>query len=148
MVLKEMVDEFMLNQYKDGMVTLYINSRAREYTRGSIDSNKNFGEEMLDTLELGIGMGCDFVAAILPNPLQDSHDLIDQIDKLSTETDPDEDILLTIPAFGSIEKTGGATIIVVFSTLFSGALIMVYDKLKKMVNSAMISSESGIQITH
>jgi hypothetical protein len=146
MVIRQMIEEFLNNGYKNGISTLYINSRIREYTIGSLQLSDNMNDDLLDTIELAVAMGNDFVAGVFPNPLEDSLNLIQEIKDLKIEED--EDIMLTIPTFRSTSKTKGSTIILVFSTLFSGALLFAYDKDKKLRDSVVLETQKGIQITN
>lgn len=146
MVVREMVEEYLNNKYKDGIITLYLNTMKREYTVGSLQTGQEINDELIETFHLALGMGNDFVAAIFPNPVEDSLKFIEDIKKL--ETDEDEDIMLTIPTFESIEKTGGGILILIFGTEFSGALVVAYDHTRKIQDSVVVNTEKGIQITH
>lgn len=146
MVIREMVEEYLNNGYKDGIVTLYMNTDKREYTVGSLEIGNEINQELIETFHLALSMGNDFVTAIFPNPIDESLEFIKEIEEL--ETDENEDIMLTIPTFESIKETGGSVLILIFGTMFSGALILAYDHLRKIKGSVMVNTEKGIQITH
>ena len=148
MIAREMVEEYLNNEDKDGIVTLYMNTNKREYTVGSLQTGKEINDELIETFHLALGMGSDFVAAIFPNPVDDSLEFIEDIKELEVSEDEDEDIMLTIPTFESIEKTGGGTLILIFGTAFSGALVIAYDHTRKLQDSVVVNTEKGIQITH
>ncbi len=141
-----MVEEYLKNKYKDGIITLYINTSRKEYTIGSLQTGNEINDELIETFHLAVGLGNDFVATIFPNPVDDSLKLIEEIKKL--EVNEKDDIMLTIPTFESIEKTEGSTLILIFGTMFSGALVLAYDHTREMKDSVMVETEKGIQITH
>lgn len=144
MVAREILDEYLKDFYQGGIVTLYINSKKREYTAGTLEDNGNINNELVETFHLAIGLGNDFVAAIFPNTLDSSLDLIKSVKDIELE---DEDIMLTIPTFKSTEETGGGILVVIFSILFSGALLLAYDR-AEIKGSVMIETEKGIRINH
>ena len=143
MVAREILDEYLRDKYKGEIITLYINSKKREYTAGTLEDN-DINNELVETLHLAIGLGSDFVVAIFPNTIDSSLDLIQSMKDIKSEG---ENIMLTIPTFKSTEETGGGILVVIFSTLFSGALLLVYDHIK-IKDSFMIETENGIRITH
>ena len=148
MVAREMVEEFLNNKYRDGIVTLYINTKKKEYTVGSLQTGNEINDELIETFHLAVGLGNDFVATIFPNPIDDSLKFIGDIKELEIDEDEDEGIMLTIPTHESIERTGGGTLILIFGTKFSGALVVAYDHRRKLQDSVVVNTEKGIQITH
>ena len=148
MEVRKMVEEYLKNKYEDGIVTLYMNTMKNEYTVGSLQTGNEINDELIETFHLALGMGNDFVAAIFPNPVDDSLKFIEDIKELEIDEDEEEGIMLTIPTFESIKKTGGGTLILIFGTMFSGALVIAYDHTREMQDSVMVNTEKGIQITH
>jgi hypothetical protein len=146
MLLRKMVESYLSNEYKDGIATLYINTKNQEYTVGSLETSHEINDELIETFHLAIGLGNDFVATIFPNILTESLKLIDDIKGL--DIDENEDIMLTIPTFESIKETGGGILVLIFGTLFEGAIVLAYDHSRKAVDSVVIETERGIRITH
>lgn len=144
MVAREILDKYLKGFYQGGIVTLYINSKSKEYTAGTLEDSDDINNELVETLHLAIGLGNDFLVAIFPNILDSSLDLIKSVEDIELE---DEDIMLTIPTFKSTEETGGGILVIIFSTLFSGALLLAYDH-TEIKGSVMIETEKGIRITH
>lgn len=144
MVAREILDEYLKTCYKGEIITLYVNSKKREYTTGTLEDNGNINDELLETIHLATGLGNDFVVAIFPNMLDSSLDLIKSVEDVELEN---ENIMLTIPTFKSTIETGGGILVIIFSTLFSGALLLAYDH-TEIKGSVMIETENGIQISH
>ena len=142
MVLRDILNRFFDKEYKGGIVTLYVSMISKDYIIGELDG-EDINEELISTIELAKRMERDFLVVVFPNPVEDSLKLLEEI----KSHEDSESISIKIPTFGSTEETGGGTLLLCFSVLFAGFLLLIYDH-KEFADSLMVGTEKEVQITH